>query len=276
MEKKRLDILMEERGIAHSRTLAQRLIMAGSVRVNGRVVLKPGEKVSENELIELSQAPRFVSRGGEKLQAALESFGLTSLEEQICVDVGASTGGFTDCLLQHKAAKVYALDVGYGILDWKIRTHERVIVMEKTNARFVNGFPDPIDLVVIDASFISLKTLLPVIQSWFTKPAGRVIALIKPQFEAGRAEAARGSGVIRDPLIHRRVLLDLLSFARDKGFQIDGLIKSPLTGPKGNTEFLVNLSMPRYRDIELMPLIDAVLPQPASMKPESESGTEMK
>ena len=276
MEKKRLDILMEERGIAHSRTLAQRLIMAGSVRVNGRVVLKPGDKVGEKDLIELIQAPRFVSRGGEKLQAALEAFELTDLESQICVDVGASTGGFTDCLLQHQAAKVYALDVGYGILDWKIRTHERVVVMEKTNARFVNAFPDPIDLVTIDASFISLKTLLPVIQSWFTKPAGRVIALIKPQFEAGRVEAARGSGVIRDPLIHRRVLIDLLNFAQEKGFQVDGLIKSPLTGPKGNTEFLVNLSLPRRTDVEISRLIDALLPASANAKPESESGTEMK
>jgi 23S rRNA (cytidine1920-2'-O)/16S rRNA (cytidine1409-2'-O)-methyltransferase len=276
MEKKRLDILMEERGIAHSRTLAQRLIMAGSVRVNGRVVLKPGDKVGEKDLIELIQAPRFVSRGGEKLQAALEAFELTDLESQICVDVGASTGGFTDCLLQHQAAKVYALDVGYGILDWKIRTHERVVVMEKTNARFVNAFPDPIDLVTIDASFISLKTLLPVIQSWFTKPAGRVIALIKPQFEAGRVEAARGSGVIRDPLIHRRVLIELLNFAQEKGFQVDGLIKSPLTGPKGNTEFLVNLSLPRRTDVEISRLIDALLPAPANAKPESESGTEMK
>ena len=276
MEKKRLDILMEERGIAHSRTLAQRLIMAGSVRVNGRVVLKPGDKVGEKDLIELIQAPRFVSRGGEKLQAALEAFELTDLESQICVDVGASTGGFTDCLLQHQAAKVYALDVGYGILDWKIRTHERVVVMEKTNARFVNAFPDPIDLVTIDASFISLKTLLPVIQSWFTKPAGRVIALIKPQFEAGRVEAARGSGVIRDPLIHRRVLIDLLNFAQEKGFQVDGLIKSPLTGPKGNTEFLVNLSLPRRTDVEISRLIDALLPASANANPESESGTEMK
>ena len=267
---------MEERGIAHSRTLAQRLIMAGSVRVNGRVVLKPGDKVGEKDLIELIQAPRFVSRGGEKLQAALEAFELTDLESQICVDVGASTGGFTDCLLQHQAAKVYALDVGYGILDWKIRTHERVVVMEKTNARFVNAFPDPIDLVTIDASFISLKTLLPVIQSWFTKPAGRVIALIKPQFEAGRVEAARGSGVIRDPLIHRRVLIDLLNFAQEKGFQVDGLIKSPLTGPKGNTEFLVNLSLPRRTDVEISRLIDALLPASANAKPESESGTEMK
>ena len=276
MEKKRLDILMEERGIAHSRNLAQRLIMAGSVRVNGRVVLKPGDKVGEKDLIELILAPRFVSRGGEKLQAALEAFELTDLESQICVDVGASTGGFTDCLLQHQAAKVYALDVGYGILDWKIRTHERVVVMEKTNARFVNAFPDPIDLVTIDASFISLKTLLPVIQSWFTKPAGRVIALIKPQFEAGRVEAARGSGVIRDPLIHRRVLIDLLNFAQEKGFQVDGLIKSPLTGPKGNTEFLVNLSLPRRTDVEISRLIDALLPASANAKPESESGTEMK
>lgn len=271
-----MDILMEERGIAHSRTLAQRLIMAGSVRVNGRVVLKPGDKVGEKDLIELILAPRFVSRGGEKLQAALEAFELTDLESQICVDVGASTGGFTDCLLQHQAAKVYALDVGYGILDWKIRTHERVVVMEKTNARFVNAFPDPIDLVTIDASFISLKTLLPVIQSWFTKPAGRVIALIKPQFEAGRVEAARGSGVIRDPLIHRRVLIDLLNFAQEKGFQVDGLIKSPLTGPKGNTEFLVNLSLPRRTDVEISRLIDALLPASANAKPESESGTEMK
>lgn len=262
MEKKRLDVVLEEKGLAHSRTQAQRLVMAGSVRVNDQVMLKPSVKVSAADRIEVSQPPRFVSRGGEKLLAAVEAFGFTDLAGRVCVDVGASTGGFTDCLLQHGAAKVYAVDVGYGVLDWKMRNDARVVVMEKTNARYVEGFEDPINLVVVDASFISLRTLLPVIHTWFVSGAGAVIALIKPQFEAGRAETARGSGVIRDSAVHRSVLATILTFAQDEGFEVEGLIRSPLTGPKGNTEFLVHLALPKRNDADISSLINTILPEP--------------
>ena len=244
MEKIRLDILLEERNLAHSRSLAQRLIMAGSVRVKGQVVLKPGTKVDPGDAIEVIAPPRFVSRGGEKLIAALEAFGLTELEGRVCVDVGASTGGFTDCLLQHGAKKVYAVDVGYGVLDWKLRNDPRVVVMEKHNARYIRGFEEPIDVVVIDASFISLRTLLPVVLTWLDSQPCDVITLIKPQFEAGRAETARGSGVIRDPEVHRAVLRQVLEFAQKEGYSVKGLILSPLTGPKGNIEFLAHLVYP--------------------------------
>lgn len=182
--------------------------------------------------------------GGEKLEAALEAFGLMDLGGRVCVDVGASTGGFTDCLLQHGAEKVYAVDVGYGELHWKLRNDPRVVVMERTNARYVTGFPEPAAMVTVDASFISLRILLPVVRGWLEPQGGEVVALIKPQFEAGRAEVSRGDGVIQDPAIHRRVLLEILEFARDQGFAIRGLIRSPLKGPKGNIEFLVHLAFP--------------------------------
>ncbi|HNQ96376.1 MAG TPA: TlyA family RNA methyltransferase, partial [Anaerolineales bacterium] len=193
--------------------------------------------------------PRFVSRGGEKLDAALEAFQL-DVSGLVCADVGASTGGFTDCLLQRGAAKVYAIDVGKGILHWKLRNDPRVVVMEETNARYVESLPERVDLVTIDASFISLKILLSVIKSWlfplssFIEQGKKkdernyIVALIKPQFEAGKKDVSRGDGVIRDPEIHKQVLLDVLTFAQNAGFSIRGLAKSPLLGPKGNVEFL--------------------------------------
>jgi 23S rRNA (cytidine1920-2'-O)/16S rRNA (cytidine1409-2'-O)-methyltransferase len=242
MSKIRLDIHLAELGMAESRSAAQKMIMAGGVRVNGQVVLKSAEFVTDGDTVTVDKLPPYVSRGGEKLEAALMEFTLEDLTGKTCADVGASTGGFTDCLLQHKAEKVYAVDVGYGILHWKLRQDTRVVVMERTNARFVEGFPEPIDLVTIDASFISLKTLLPVVKKWLGARPVDVIALIKPQFEAGRKDAAKGEGVIRDPLIHKRILTEILDFAGDTGFQVAGLIRSPLTGPKGNVEFLVLLS----------------------------------
>ncbi len=244
MTKIRLDVLIQERGLAESRTLAQRLVMAGQVRVDGQVILKPATKIDESAAIEIEHGPRFVSRGGEKLEAALLAFGLDALGGRVCVDVGASTGGFTDCLLQHGAGKVFAVDVGYGILHWKMRNHAQVVVMERTNARFIKGFAEPIELVTIDASFISLRVLLPVIKTWLVNQPGRVVALIKPQFEAGKKDAAKGEGVIRDPAIHRKVLLETLAFATNEGFTVQGLVRSPLLGPKGNTEFLVDLVYP--------------------------------
>ena len=243
MPKVRLDVLLVERGLAESRAKAQAMIMAGQVRVADQVTLKPATAVSADSVLTVDSGPRFVSRGGEKLDAALEAFHV-DVSGLTCVDVGSSTGGFTDCLLQRGAAKVYAIDVGKGILHWKLRNDRRVVVMEETNARYVESLPEPVSLVTVDASFISLKILLPVVKKWniggkAKEERGEIVALIKPQFEAGKKDVARGDGVIRDPEIHRQVLLDVLGFAQTEGFQIRGLIKSPLLGPKGNAEFLV-------------------------------------
>ncbi len=249
MAKTRLDLLLVERGLAESRAKAQALVMAGQVRVQGQVVIKPATSIDPSAQLEVEQGPRFVSRGGEKLDAALEAFGL-DLNGQVCADVGASTGGFTDCLLQRGAAKVYAIDVGKGILHWKLRNDRRIIVMEETNARYVESLQERVSLVTVDASFISLKILLPVIRKWLSSPGlgeepvmADIVALIKPQFEAGRRDVARGDGVIRDPEIHRQVLFDVLTFAQNQGLGLQGLIKSPLLGPKGNAEFLAWLSL---------------------------------
>jgi 23S rRNA (cytidine1920-2'-O)/16S rRNA (cytidine1409-2'-O)-methyltransferase len=238
MEKMRLDVLMEELGLAESRSAAQRIIMAGEARVNGQVVLKSAAKVNPQDKIEVDKPPPYVSRGGEKLLDALKTFDLLDLSGKICADIGSSTGGFTDCMLQHGALKVFAVDVGYGIMHWKLRNHPQVVLMERTNARYIEGFGEPIDFVTIDASFISLRTLLPAVKKWMKQSPGEVVALIKPQFEAGRSDAAKGEGVIRDPSIHQRILDQVLSFAVSEGFEIKGLIQSPLTGPKGNIEFL--------------------------------------
>ncbi len=235
---------MTESGLVESRSLAQKLVMAGQVRVDGQLVFKPATKFPPGVDIQLVLGPRYVSRGGEKLEAALQAFNLLDLQGRICADIGASTGGFTDCLLQHGAEKVFAVDVGYGDLHWKLRTDPRVVVMERTNARYVEGFPEAISLVTIDASFISLKILLPGARSWLGAGGGEVVALIKPQFEAGRGEVSRGDGVIRDVEVHRRVLIDILEFAAVQNFRICGLIRSPLKGPKGNIEFLVHLVVP--------------------------------
>ena len=238
--KKRLDTIMVERGLVKSRAFAQRLVMAGEVRIDGQVALKPSLQVFEDAQIEIEQGEPFISRGGEKLEAALDAFQI-EVAQFVCADVGASTGGFTDCLLQHGAARVYAIDVGKGILHWKLRQDARVMVMEEVNARYVEHLPEPIDLVTIDVSFISLRIILPVVKAWFLSGKvnpGKIIALIKPQFEAGRAAAAHGQGVIRDPQIHRQVLLDVLEFSQKEGFGTRGLMRSPITGPKGNIEFL--------------------------------------
>ena len=252
MPKVRLDVLLVERGLAESRAKAQALIMAGQVRVGGQTALKPATAIPADSVLTVDSGPRFVSRGGEKLEAALEAFAV-DVTGLVCADVGSSTGGFTDCLLQRGAAKVYAIDVGKGILHWKLRNDPRVVVMEETNARFVESLPEKMDLVTVDASFISLKILLPVIKNWVgpippipPSLSGKggagglgAIALIKPQFEAGKKDVSRGDGVIRDPQIHRQVLNDVLTYARQEGFAVQGLIQSPLLGPKGNAEFLV-------------------------------------
>lgn len=259
MTKERVDVLLVQRGLAESRTQAQRLVMAGQVRASGQIIYKPAEKLSADTPLEVEQAPRFVSRGGEKLLAALEGFDLHP-QDQICADVGASTGGFTDCLLQHGAARVYAIDVGQGILHWKLRNDHRVVVMEKTNARYVTELPEDINLVTVDASFISLKILLPVIKNWLPSQGGNVIALIKPQFEAGRSAVSRGSGVIRSPAVHKEVLLDVLSFALEQNYSLNGLERSPLVGPKGNIEFLAWLHYPTQTKTNLQKQIESIIP----------------
>lgn len=256
MPKIRLDLLLVERGLAESRSKAQAIIMAGQVRVNGQMVDRVSAGVAADVELALEAGPRFVSRGGEKLLAALEAFPIDPAG-LICADVGASTGGFTDCLLQHGALKVYAIDVGKGILHWKLRNDPRVVVMEESNARYVATLPEAVQLVTCDASFISLKILLPVMKGWLLPGGerGDVITLIKPQFEAGRKDVARGDGVVRDPLVHRRVLADVLAFAQAQGFAVRGLLRSPLVGPKGNSEFLAWL-VPGTQDRPLEMLVD--------------------
>ena len=235
---------MADLGLVESRNQAQRLVMAGQVRVNGQIVLKSATKIQIDANIEIDHGPRYVSRGGEKLEAALQVF-QPDLSDLVCADVGASTGGFSDCLLQHGARHVYAIDVGKGILHWKLRQDSRVTIMENTNARYLERLEEPVHFVTIDASFISLRILLPVVRHWFDPEweSNQIIALIKPQFEAGRKEAARGDGVIRDPQVHTRVVNELLDFAQQLGFSVRGLIRSPVVGPKGNIEFLVWLEL---------------------------------
>ncbi|MBW8009742.1 MAG: TlyA family RNA methyltransferase [Chloroflexi bacterium] len=257
MAKIRVDVLMVERGLVESRSQAQRLIMAGKVRVAGQVVHKASRMFPKSAQVSLESAPQFVSRGGDKLAAALSVFDI-AVEGQICADVGASTGGFSDCLLQHGADFVYAIDVGKGILHWKLRQHPQIEVMESTNARYVEKLPQPVGLVTVDVSFISLKVLLRVIKGWFDPSGGQVIALIKPQFEIGRKQAGRGKGVIRDPELHRQVLQDVLGFAHEQGFSPAGLIKSPLLGPKGNVEFLAHFTFPQISGVDINDLVDQV------------------
>jgi 23S rRNA (cytidine1920-2'-O)/16S rRNA (cytidine1409-2'-O)-methyltransferase len=258
MQKQRLDLLLTERGLVESRSQAQRLVMAGQVRVDGQLVIKPDMRIAITCELVVEHGPRFVSRGGEKLEAAIQAFNLHPLTNLVCVDVGASTGGFTDCLLQHGAARVYAVDVGYGVLHWKLRNDRRVISMERTNARFIENFPEPVQLVTVDASFISLRILLPVIKKWFRDSDIQIVALIKPQFEAGREDAARGEGVIRDPILHRQVLINVLDFALEQGLCVRGLIRSPLLGPKGNAEFLVYLGSSQQSQADLQGLVDTL------------------
>ncbi|HET89806.1 MAG TPA: TlyA family RNA methyltransferase [Chloroflexi bacterium] len=235
VSKERLDVLVVERGLAESRSQARRLIWAGLVQAAGQVMDKPGTRVASDVEITLQERPRFVSRGGEKLDAALARFGV-DVTGVVAADVGASTGGFTDCLLQRGAARVYAIDVGYGQLAWRLRNDPRVIVMERVNARYLENLPELVALVTIDVSFISLALILAMVPGWL-HPEGQVIALIKPQFEAGRRSVGKG-GVVRDPAVHRQVLRRVLSAAAAEGLWLHGLMPSPLRGPAGNVEFL--------------------------------------
>ena len=212
------------------------MIMAGEVRIDANIVDKPGAFVRADANISLKQKPRFVSRGGLKLEAALATFGVEPAGKT-CADIGSSTGGFTDCLLQHGAAKVYAIDVGSGLLDYRLRIDSRVVLMEKTNARYLDSLGECARLVVIDVSFISLRLILPA-ASRLLGPDGEVIALVKPQFEAGRSEVGKG-GIVRDSTIHRRVLRDIATAAESLCLAPLEVMRSPITGAKGNVEFLM-------------------------------------
>ena len=239
----RLDLVLVERGLCESREKAKRAVMAGTVRVNGQPARKPSDSVNSQDQVTLSAPEKYVSRGGHKLEHALDHFQL-DVSGLTTIDLGASTGGFTDCLLQRNAARVYAVDVGQGQLAWKLRHDRRVVVMEKTNARELlpAAFPQPfvpVDLLVIDCSFISLRKILPPAVALLAAP-GKIIALIKPQFEAGKTEADKGEGVITDPAIHERILLELEAFVAGlRGLAWRGVTGSPLLGPAGNKEFLV-------------------------------------
>ncbi len=256
MPKQRLDQYLVALGLTQSREQARRLIMAGEVRVDGQLADKPAAPVAPGAQIEIKQRPRFVSRGGEKLEAALERFGVV-VAARVCADLGASTGGFTDVLLQRGAARVYAIDVGHGILDYRLRTDPRVVVLERTNARYLAQLAEPVSLVTVDASFISLKLLLGVARGWLITPApspnpsdwekgegpgvggeASIIALIKPQFEAGRKLVGKG-GIVKDPAVHRQVLEDILGWAQANQLGPAGLLRSPIKGAEGNVEFLV-------------------------------------
>ena len=229
---------MVEQGLAESWQRAQALIMAGRVRVQGRPATKPGQTVTQGALLSLEPVPEYFGRGGTKLAYALEQFHLDA-KGTVALDVGASTGGFTHCLLLGGAQRVYALDVGYGQLDYRLRQDPRVVVMERVNARHPLPLEEKVDLATVDVSFISLTLVLPSVAQHL-KVGGPIVALVKPQFEARREEVGRG-GVIRDPQVHARVLGRIISWAVNNGFRIRGLVPSPITGDKGNREFFILL-----------------------------------
>jgi len=231
-----------EKGLAESRQVAKGLIMAGLVEVGGRKVTKAGVEISIDAEVEIKESSfgKYVSRGGQKLEGAIKEFGL-NVRDKVCLDVGAAKGGFTDCLLQNGAEKVYALDVGYGQLDWKLRNDPRVVNIEKTNIRYFDGegIKNSVDLATIDVSFISLEKVLPKVKELIRKK-GEIVSLIKPQFEAGREKVQRG-GVVKDVKIHREVINKIKLLSRSLGLEVKGLIPSPIKGPAGNIEYFIYL-----------------------------------
>lgn len=266
--KQRLDLLLVQRGLAATREQARKLIMAGEVMVDGQVQDKPGLAVASGAGVSVRAPLPYVSRGGLKLAAALDAFGL-DVTGLVAVDVGASTGGFTDCLLQRGAAQVYAVDVGYGQLAWKLRTDPRVVVLDRTNIRYLEQLPggELADLAVIDASFISLALVLPPTLR-LLRAGGELVALIKPQFEAGKDDVSKG-GVVRDRKVHRRVLQETARMAQGLGLAVAGLTASPVQGPAGNVEFLIWLRKQDLapeereapREIDMAPTIDQAIDQ---------------
>ena len=241
MKGKRLDVALVEQGFVESRQKAQACIMSGIVFVNDQKVDKAGFSVSDDARIEVrGKTLKYVSRGGLKLEKAMQTFPI-DLNGAIAMDCGASTGGFSDCMLQNGAAKVYAVDVGYGQLDWKLRSDERVVCMERTNARYLTTeqIPDPLDFVSIDVSFISLALILPALRP-LMKPTGQLVCLVKPQFEAGKEKVGK-KGVVRDPLVHIEVVQNIYNFCLENGFDVLNLDFSPIKGPEGNIEYLIHL-----------------------------------
>ena len=239
--KTRLDLRLVQLGLVTGRDKAKAVIMAGTVYVNGQKADKAGFEVSEEDKIELrGETLRYVSRGGLKLEKAMECFPIT-IDGTVCMDIGASTGGFTDCMLQNGAKKVYAIDVGYGQLAWKLRTDDRVINLERTNFRHVTNeqVPDPVDFASVDVSFISLTLILPPAMSLLAE-GGQMVCLIKPQFEAGKGLVGK-KGVVKEPQIHKDVIVKVIDFAHQNGFSVLGLTYSPVKGPEGNIEYLVHL-----------------------------------
>jgi 23S rRNA (cytidine1920-2'-O)/16S rRNA (cytidine1409-2'-O)-methyltransferase len=256
--RRRLDVAVVERGLAETRARAQALIGGGRVTVNGEVVTRSGAQVSAEDKLALAhEALPFVSRGALKLAHALREF-VAPVSGVVALDVGASTGGFTDALLQGGARRVYAVDVGYGQLAWKLRNDPRVVVMERTNVRSLESLPEAIDLAVADVSFISLRLVLPVMAR-LLRPQGEAIVLIKPQFEAGRRQVGK-KGVVRDPAVWREVLAGVLRYAEQGGWRVLGLARSPIRGPAGNVEFLAHLSRdPAALSMALDPAIGRVI-----------------
>jgi 23S rRNA (cytidine1920-2'-O)/16S rRNA (cytidine1409-2'-O)-methyltransferase len=238
--KRRLDSLLVDKGLVESRAKAQALIMAGEVVVVGKTIIKPGTLVAEEAVITLLKPPPFVSRGGIKLDYALDRFQL-DVSSKVVADIGASTGGFTDCLLQRGASRVYAIDVGYGQLDYRLRCDPRVVAMERVNARYPVSLPEKVDLATIDLSFISVEKVIPSVVQ-LLKDDGYLLVLIKPQFEAKRNEVGRG-GIVKQPIVHARVLGRFIAWLINHGFRLGGLVASPILGASGNMEFFVLLRL---------------------------------
>ncbi|MBQ8541347.1 MAG: TlyA family RNA methyltransferase [Clostridia bacterium] len=259
MAKRRLDLYLVEEGLCPSREMAKSLIMAGKVFVNNQRSDKAGDSVGEKDTVEVrGETLKYVSRGGLKLEKAMASFPI-SLEGKVCMDIGASTGGFTDCMLQNGAGKVFAVDVGYGQLAWKLRCDERVVNMERTNIRYVTEeqIGTKLDFVSIDVAFISLKLVLPVAYNLMAEGA-EMVALIKPQFEAGRENVGK-KGVVRDINVHKDVVKTVVQFTQDMGFSIKGLDFSPIRGPEGNIEYLMYVSKEKSEAADFSDQIDAMV-----------------
>jgi 23S rRNA (cytidine1920-2'-O)/16S rRNA (cytidine1409-2'-O)-methyltransferase len=253
----RLDTILVQRRLAESRQKAQSLIMAGQVLVDGHRVDKPGRRFPESAEVTIREGLPYVSRGGVKLAHALDRFHI-DVGEKVAADIGASTGGFTDCLLQRGARKVYAIDVGYGQLAWKLRQDPRVVVLDRTNVRYLESLPEPVDLATIDVSFISLALVLPQVAR-LLRAEGEIVSLIKPQFEAGRDEVGKG-GVVTDPGTHRTVLEKVIRLAEREQLSIRGLTPAPLKGPAGNVEFFIHLSRDsRLDSIDIEVALDVCL-----------------
>jgi len=238
--KRRIDVLLVERGLAESREKAQALIMAGEVYVDDLLAVKPSTQVADCSSIRIKEKPPFVGRGGVKLAHALAEFKIDAMS-MVTGDIGAATGGFTDCLLQHGEKKVYAIDVGYGQIDYRLRTDPQVVVIDRTNARYPLPIPEQIDMAAIDVSFISLEKIVPNVAA-ITKRGGKIVCLVKPQFEAGKSLVEKG-GIVKDPAVHASVLGRFISWAIDKGYRIVGLTPSPIYGTSGNREFFVLLKV---------------------------------